>query len=70
MSGKKFHAKSTAMEVIEGHDLSEYEIILTGGSSGIVVETLKGINVITQKKRETTKKNSFTTKQIKDQIFL
>ncbi len=45
MSGKKFHAKSTAMEVIEGHDLSEYEVILTGGSSGIGVETLKALLV-------------------------
>ncbi len=27
---KKFDAKSTASEVIEGHDLTGYEIIVTG----------------------------------------
>ena len=40
MSGNKFHAKSTALEVIEGHDLTGYEIIVTGGASGIGVETV------------------------------
>ena len=41
MSGNKFHAKSTALEVIEGHDLTGYEIIVTGGASGIGVETVR-----------------------------
>jgi NAD(P)-dependent dehydrogenase (short-subunit alcohol dehydrogenase family) len=41
MSLSKFHAKSTALEVIEGHDLTGYEIIVTGGASGIGVETIR-----------------------------
>ncbi len=41
MSSNKFHAKSTALEVIEGHDLTGYEIIVTGGASGIGVETVR-----------------------------
>ena len=34
MSEKKFHAKSTALEVIKGHDLTGFETIVTGGASG------------------------------------
>ena len=37
----KFHAKSTAYEVIDGHDLTGYEVIVTGGSSGIGIETAR-----------------------------
>jgi NAD(P)-dependent dehydrogenase (short-subunit alcohol dehydrogenase family) len=43
MSSKLFNARSTALEVIEGHDLSKYEIIVTGGSSGIGVETVRAL---------------------------
>ncbi|CAF1122101.1 unnamed protein product, partial [Brachionus calyciflorus] len=43
MSDKKFHARSTAMEVIEGHDLTGYEIIITGTSTGIGVETARAL---------------------------
>jgi NAD(P)-dependent dehydrogenase (short-subunit alcohol dehydrogenase family) len=35
------NSKSTALEVIEGHDLTGYEIIVTGGASGIGVETVR-----------------------------
>ncbi|CAF1111804.1 unnamed protein product, partial [Brachionus calyciflorus] len=43
MSSKTFNAKSTAMEVIEGHNLAGYEIIVTGASSGIGVETARAL---------------------------
>ena len=43
MSDKKFHAKSTALEVIEGHDLTGYETIVTGGASGIGIETVRAL---------------------------
>ncbi|CAF0821491.1 unnamed protein product [Brachionus calyciflorus] len=43
MSSKQFNAKSTAMEVIEGHNLTGYEIIVTGASSGIGVETARAL---------------------------
>ncbi|CAF0888058.1 unnamed protein product [Brachionus calyciflorus] len=33
MSSNKFHSKSTALEVIEGHNLTGYETIVTGASS-------------------------------------
>jgi NAD(P)-dependent dehydrogenase (short-subunit alcohol dehydrogenase family) len=39
----KFDVKSTALEVIQGHDLSKYETIVTGGSSGIGVETARAL---------------------------
>ena len=38
---KSLNSKSTALEVIEGHDLTGYEIIVTGGASGIGVETVR-----------------------------
>jgi NAD(P)-dependent dehydrogenase (short-subunit alcohol dehydrogenase family) len=41
MTEKKIHSRSTAEEVIEGHDLTGYEIIVTGGASGIGVETVR-----------------------------
>ena len=41
MSENKIHSRSTALEVIEGHDLTGYEIIVTGGASGIGVETVR-----------------------------
>jgi len=34
-----FHHDSTALEVIEGHDLTGYNVIVTGSNSGIGVET-------------------------------
>lgn len=37
----KFGAKSTASEVIEGHDLSGYNVLVTGGNSGIGLETVR-----------------------------
>lgn len=40
---KKFAAKSTAYEVIEGHDLTGYEAIVTGASSGIGIETARAL---------------------------
>jgi NAD(P)-dependent dehydrogenase (short-subunit alcohol dehydrogenase family) len=40
---RKFHAKSSALEVIQGHDLSKYETIVTGGSSGIGIETARAL---------------------------
>jgi NAD(P)-dependent dehydrogenase (short-subunit alcohol dehydrogenase family) len=43
MSDKKLHAKSTALEVIEGHDLTGYETIVTGGASGIGIETVRAL---------------------------
>jgi NAD(P)-dependent dehydrogenase (short-subunit alcohol dehydrogenase family) len=41
MSKTKFHSKSTALEVIADHDLTGYEVIVTGGNSGIGVETIR-----------------------------
>ena len=38
---KSLNSKLTALEVIEGHDLTGYEIIVTGGASGIGVETVR-----------------------------
>ena len=43
MSAKKFHAKSSALEVIKGHDLTDKEAIVTGGASGIGVETVRAL---------------------------
>ena len=42
-SEKKFNEKTTAMEVIEGHDLNGYEVIITGGASGIGTETVRAL---------------------------
>jgi NAD(P)-dependent dehydrogenase (short-subunit alcohol dehydrogenase family) len=38
-----FGARSTALEVIEGHDLHDREVIVTGGASGIGVETVRAL---------------------------
>ena len=40
-SRKTVHSTSTALEVIEGHDLTGYEVIVTGGASGIGIETVR-----------------------------
>ncbi|MGB8684701.1 MAG: oxidoreductase [Candidatus Binatus sp.] len=45
MAEKKFGAKSTALEVIAGHDLSGRDAIVTGGASGIGVETVRALAV-------------------------
>ena len=42
-SGPKFGARSTALEVIAGHDLNGFEAIVTGGASGIGVETVRAL---------------------------
>jgi len=36
-----FHARSTALEVVHGHDLSGKTVLITGASSGIGVETAR-----------------------------
>ena len=43
MSGSKFGFDSTALEVVEGIDLSGKEIIITGASAGIGVETARAL---------------------------
>ncbi len=43
MAEKKFGAKSTALEVIAGHDLSGRDAIVTGGASGIGVESVRAL---------------------------
>jgi NADPH:quinone reductase-like Zn-dependent oxidoreductase len=43
MSAKKFGARSTAQEVIRGHNLTGREVIVTGGASGIGVETVRAM---------------------------
>ena len=40
---KTFDRNSTALEVIEGHDLTDKEAIVTGGASGIGVETVRAL---------------------------
>lgn len=41
--GSGFHAKSTAPEVVEGIDLSGQNVIVTGGYSGIGIETVRAL---------------------------
>jgi NAD(P)-dependent dehydrogenase (short-subunit alcohol dehydrogenase family) len=41
--GSGFHAKSTAMEVVRGIDLSGKNVIVTGGYSGIGLETVRAL---------------------------
>ena len=40
---KTFGEKTTALEVIEGHDLSGKDVIVTGASNGIGVETARAL---------------------------
>lgn len=42
--GSGFHAKSTAMEAIEGIDLTGKTAIVTGGYSGIGIETVRALS--------------------------
>ena len=42
-SSPKFGARSTALEVIAGHDLRGQDAIVTGGASGIGVETVRAL---------------------------
>src|ERR1039458_6179256 len=39
----RFGARSTALEVIAGHDLCAREAIVTGGASGIGIETVRAL---------------------------
>lgn len=41
--GSGFHAKSTAMEVVKGIDLSGKNVIVTGGYSGLGLETVRAL---------------------------
>ena len=41
--GSGFHAKSTAQEVIDGIDLTGRNVIVTGGYSGIGLETVRAL---------------------------
>ncbi len=43
MAEKNFGARSTALEVIAGHDLHGRDAIVTGGASGIGVETVRAL---------------------------
>jgi len=43
MSTKKFNFHSTALEVVEGHDLTGKNVIVTGSNSGIGVETVRAL---------------------------
>jgi NAD(P)-dependent dehydrogenase (short-subunit alcohol dehydrogenase family) len=43
MAADKFGARSTAREVIAGHDLHGRDAIVTGGASGIGVETVRAL---------------------------
>lgn len=45
LSTSKFGAKSTAREVIAGHDLRGREAIVTGGASGIGIETVRALAI-------------------------
>lgn len=39
----KFNIDSTALEVVEGHDLTGYNVLVTGANSGIGVETVRAL---------------------------
>ena len=41
--GREFGSRSTALEVIAGHDLQGCEAIVTGGAAGIGVETVRAL---------------------------
>ena len=43
MTTTPFGARSTALEVIAGHDLHGRDAIVTGGASGIGVETVRAL---------------------------
>jgi hypothetical protein len=44
LSTSKFDARSTAREVIAGHDLRGREAIVTGGASAIGIETIHALD--------------------------
>lgn len=43
MTDKNLNDKTTAIEIIQGYDLTGYEIIVTGASSGIGIETARAL---------------------------
>ena len=47
-----FDARSTALEVIAGHDLRGRDAIVTGGSSGIGVETVRALAIRRRARRD------------------
>jgi NAD(P)-dependent dehydrogenase (short-subunit alcohol dehydrogenase family) len=38
-----FNARSTALEIVQGHDLSDKTVVITGGASGIGLETARAL---------------------------
>lgn len=42
-ASKRFNKDTKAMEIVKGVDLKGYEVIVTGGSSGIGTETVKAL---------------------------
>jgi len=42
-TGKQFGAHTKALELVEGIDLSGYEVVVTGANSGIGVETVRAL---------------------------
>ena len=43
MSEKCFHQDTEALEVVEGYDLTGYNVIVTGANQGIGLETVRAL---------------------------